>query len=349
LVSFLVQPARAHLCVISLADTGRSGSIDFEHFLQAMAGRMNKQRRDIVDMAYNVLDADGSGEVDMADMINIYNVTSHPDYKAGKKTKEQILRELIDVFDVGEEKDGRVTKQEFRNYYQQISAAIENDNMFELMIRNAWHISGGAGQAANTANRRVLVTRSDGSQAVEEVKGDLGLAARDREGTLARLKMQGVNAANIDFAGGTEDKNQRFRPNSAAPFVRRPSSASATSRNPYRQQNAQAQAKQEIIEGQMMAALVDDVRSQLIGDDANGVIELQRQFREVDTNGSGSLDLQEFTNAIRNCRILVNTDQVRRIFNYFGETGLPGAYTKFITYSLTLTLVSVSVRYRSLR
>jgi hypothetical protein len=32
------------------------------------------------------------------------------------------------------------------------------------MIRNAWHISGGEGQAANSANLRVLVTHADGTQ-----------------------------------------------------------------------------------------------------------------------------------------------------------------------------------------
>ena len=34
---------------------------------------------------------------------------------------------------------------------------IDSDKYFELMIRNAWHISGGTGQAANTSCRRVLV------------------------------------------------------------------------------------------------------------------------------------------------------------------------------------------------
>jgi Ca2+-binding EF-hand superfamily protein len=178
---------------------------------------MNKKRRDLVNLAFDVLDRDGSGEIDLNDMIQVYNVSQHPEFKSGKKTKEQILREMVDVFDVGGEKDGKVTREEFRNYYQQISAAIENDNMFELMIRNAWHISGGEGQAANSANRRVLVTRSDGSQYVEEVKNDLGLSSKDRAGTLARLQAQGVNANNVDFNGGMDSKNQRYRPGSAAP------------------------------------------------------------------------------------------------------------------------------------
>lgn len=32
------------------------------------------------------------------------------------------------------------------------------------MIRNAWHMAGGEGQAANSSNLRVLVTHPDGRQ-----------------------------------------------------------------------------------------------------------------------------------------------------------------------------------------
>ena len=56
-----------------------------------------------------------------------------------------------------------------------MSASIDNDDYFELMIRNAWHISGGTGWTENTTNLRVLVTHGDGSQEVVEVHDDLGV------------------------------------------------------------------------------------------------------------------------------------------------------------------------------
>ena len=52
-------------------------------------------------------------------------------------------------------------------------------------MRNAWHISGGEGWCANTANRRVLVTHADGRQTVEEIHDDLGLQPDDKAGMLA--------------------------------------------------------------------------------------------------------------------------------------------------------------------
>jgi hypothetical protein len=61
------------------------------------------------------------------------------------------------------------------------------------MIRNAWHMSGGEGSAANSSNMRVLVTHKDGSQEVVEVKNDLGLRRNDMKKIEERLIQQGIN------------------------------------------------------------------------------------------------------------------------------------------------------------
>ena len=89
-------------------------------------------------------------------------------------------------------RDGIVTWIEFLDYYKDISVGIDRDDYFELMMRNAWHISGGEGAAQNTSCLRVLVTHTDGSQTIEEVQNDLGVDHKDRDGIKARLKEQGI-------------------------------------------------------------------------------------------------------------------------------------------------------------
>ena len=140
--------------------------------------------------------------------MNRYDASRHPDVLSGKRTPNEILREFLDTFDVGGVKDGKVTRQEFENYYSNVGASIDDDNYFELMIRNAWHISGGEGAAANSANRRVLVTAADGSQYVSEIKNDLGLRANDKAGMIERLKSQGVFASQISLFDSGEDNNK---------------------------------------------------------------------------------------------------------------------------------------------
>ena len=101
---------------------------------------------------------------------------------------------MLQDFTAGWDKnqDNQITEREFCDYYNDISAGIDDDQYFELMIRNAWHISGGEGAAENTSCRRVLVIHTDGSETIEEIKNDLGIGAHDKEKMLQNLLAQGV-------------------------------------------------------------------------------------------------------------------------------------------------------------
>ena len=101
------------------------------------------------------------------------------------------MTHFLDVWD--KSRDGIVTWIEFLDYYKDISVGIDRDDYFELMMRNAWHLSGGEGKAQNTTCLRVLVDHTDGSQTIEEVQNDLGLKRGDLEGIQARLEKQGIN------------------------------------------------------------------------------------------------------------------------------------------------------------
>jgi hypothetical protein len=182
-------------------------------------------------VAFNMLDTDGDGILEPDEMMEKYDTTNHPDVMSGKKTKTAVLREFLETFEVGGEIDGKVTKEEFLNYYGNLSASIDDNEYFELMVRNAWRISGGKGAAANTANTRVLVTAEDGSQSVEEVKNDLGLKRGDTDETTRRLKAQGVHVSSISFNDGGDDGFGKAPPASKAP-PRKSKSVSSSSDNP---------------------------------------------------------------------------------------------------------------------
>ncbi len=93
-------------------------------------------------------------------------------------------------------------QREFEEYYANLGAAIENDRYFELMMRNAWHISGGVGQAENTTCLRVLVTHSDGMQTVEEIEDDLGMPRTDMNAIRRFLTdVKGFKVAKVSLCG----------------------------------------------------------------------------------------------------------------------------------------------------
>ncbi len=73
---------------------------------------MNPRRKALVALAFNVIDTDKSGVLELTDIVAHYDCSKHPDVIAGKKNKNQVLREFLDTFDGGD-KDGSVTPEEF--------------------------------------------------------------------------------------------------------------------------------------------------------------------------------------------------------------------------------------------
>jgi len=90
----------------------------------------------MVHLAYNVLDKDGSGQVTIEDIEIAYDVSQHPDFQSGLKTAKEVLLDFMSVWET-RKRDGIVTIEEFEDYYKDMSASIDSDDYFELMIRNA--------------------------------------------------------------------------------------------------------------------------------------------------------------------------------------------------------------------
>lgn len=179
---------------------------------------MNERRKKMVELAFRVLDTDGSGIVDLNDVKTTYDVRSHPDVLAGRLTPEEALQDFLDTFRVAGKRGRRaqsvgITLEDFCDYYSNLSASIDSDDYFELMIRNAWHISGGSGWCENTTNRRLLVTHADGRQSVQEIQNDIGIRAKDTDKMLAKLSAQGIkDVKNINLTGIEDMKHQIENP-----------------------------------------------------------------------------------------------------------------------------------------
>ena len=131
--------------VFNSVDRNRSGTIDYDEFLRAVRGPMNNFRKALVAQAFNKLDVDGNGHIDFNDVKQIYNAKGHPDVRSGKKTEEEVLGEFLETFEMHHNilggNDRVVTKEEFEEYYNNVSASVDNDQYFELMMSNAWKLT----------------------------------------------------------------------------------------------------------------------------------------------------------------------------------------------------------------
>jgi len=187
----LPMPMEEVVDLISAVSKGKGGTVTFTDFLVAVRGGINARRQGMIDMAYKVLDRTGDGKITAQDIQACFNVDHHPDVLAGRLSPEDALGNFLAQFDTIEQ-DGTVTQKEFTEYYKNVSASIDNDDYFELMIRNAWHIPGGDGWCENTANTRVLVVHTDGTQKVVMLENDLGLDLNDQAAVIQALKAQGI-------------------------------------------------------------------------------------------------------------------------------------------------------------
>lgn len=156
--------------VFKYFDKNNNGKIDYDEFLVALRGDLNARRTKLVDMAFDKLDRTGDGLVTVEDLVDAYNVEFHPKFKSGEMSKRDILQDFMKQWD-GANRDGKVERWEFRDYYRDVSASIDDDDYFELSIRNAWHLAGGEGKCANTSIPRELVVGPNGEQKVQMSKG----------------------------------------------------------------------------------------------------------------------------------------------------------------------------------
>ena len=119
--------------LFSYFDYDRSGTLSYDEFLQSIRGPLNASRKKLVVQAFNKLDRDGNQWIDINDIKGVYSAKSHPDVLAGRKTEEQILIEFLETFETHHSlrnngaPDHVVTKEEFEEYYANISASIDND------------------------------------------------------------------------------------------------------------------------------------------------------------------------------------------------------------------------------
>jgi Ca2+-binding EF-hand superfamily protein len=277
-------------------DKDRSGQIRYEEFLDSIKGHMNNYRKGLVDKAFDRLDIDHSGEVDSNDVKELYNPSKHPAVLENRKTEDQVLQEFLETFELhhnlraGPEKDYKITRKEFEDYYDNISYGIDNDEYFETMINNTWNLRGKAGRqegwdtvSQKSKRRSECPSISDmlnPADQKEETKSVCGAAhstkAKELEGSGAEI--QRGNASKVKF-GNTV--------------------------------NVDLPKYQNI--------MLERFRTKLISRGPKGVFGLERQFHIFDLDESGDLSRDEFKKAVNDYKLEMDERDLNNLFKMFDK------------------------------
>lgn len=123
-------------------DIDGDGNIGYEEFLRGMRDPLTARKKDMVDRAFALLDKDGSGVISGKDIAHLYDVSHHKEFKEGTMTKDQVIAEFLDSFDgMKGNNDGKITKQEFVDYYTDLAVSCPTEEYFCVMMEQVWGIA----------------------------------------------------------------------------------------------------------------------------------------------------------------------------------------------------------------
>jgi calcyphosin len=100
---------------------------------------LNESRLSYIKAAYDKLDVNKDGQVTLDDVAKLYDVSQHPDVLSGKCTPEEAYLNFMKMWDT-QKADGIVTFDEFCTYFKDVSASIDTDEYFGVMMTNAWKL-----------------------------------------------------------------------------------------------------------------------------------------------------------------------------------------------------------------
>jgi len=193
--------------LFNLCDVDQSGEVSYDEFLREIRGDMNDFRKRLVSQAFSKLDLDNSGAVEMDEIKRLYNCKKHPDVISGKKTEEEVYTEFMETFQLHAAikgkgvKDTTITRDEWQEYYENISASIDRDDYFELMMNNAWKL----GERPSYEGKKALANKEE-SGSVQQ-----GYARKKQTGPISQNAPWGVSEGKTDYTTSSNPKKKDIK------------------------------------------------------------------------------------------------------------------------------------------
>ncbi|XP_066988770.1 crustacean calcium-binding protein 23-like isoform X2 [Macrobrachium rosenbergii] len=124
--------------LFSSFDKADMGAINCEEFLIKLRPEMSDARKHVVEEAFNKLADSEDGVISIEDMKHKFDASRHPKVLSKESTEHDTLMNFVANFEGGVHDDGKVTKEEFMDYYSGVSKSIGDDEYFTTVVQNKW-------------------------------------------------------------------------------------------------------------------------------------------------------------------------------------------------------------------
>jgi len=120
-------------------DVDNDGNITYEEFIRGLRDPLTERRMNMVTKAFELIDRNRNGNISVADIDAIYDVSQNQDFIDGTKTRNEVLEEFLNSFDgMRGNNDGTISRQEWDDYYTDLSMSLPSDEYFVKMMESVW-------------------------------------------------------------------------------------------------------------------------------------------------------------------------------------------------------------------
>lgn len=130
-------------------DLNGDGELQFDEFMTALRGQLNPSRLNAVTQAFQKLDRDGLGRLNLYLLLQSFDASRHYDTVNGIRSPRDVTQEITDFFISRSPKTSNVSDfggkvvslQDFINYYSNLSVSIRDDEQFIKSVKLSWGVS----------------------------------------------------------------------------------------------------------------------------------------------------------------------------------------------------------------
>jgi Ca2+-binding EF-hand superfamily protein len=301
--------------IFEYVDSDRSGKLTYDELIKSLRTPMKQQRTDLVGKAWKRLNPRGAEAISIEDIKGAYSPKQHPAVKTGQKMEDEVLGEFLETFEAhhwiseASRKDRLVTWEEFYEYYWSVSTAVPDDAFFEALMKAAWRIRGDSPERSGTSWAKV------GTRTTAEINGRPGMPVHSNAPF-------GTSAEPSDWSTALRPKATSDDMLSISKEI--PCAGISTTLSEAHKTRPVSRA------GYPLETLLGNLRARLKNRGIRGFIGLKKLFASIDLDGSGNIEFDEFSRALRNFRITSNETEASQLFAYFESSPGKISYMQFI-------------------
>jgi Ca2+-binding EF-hand superfamily protein len=284
-------------------DRNKDGSISNSEFLKSVKGAMNEYRKSLICKVFSRIDVANEGAVEFVDVLNLYNTAKLPAVLEGRKSEEQALNEFKETFEMhhlnfnhGKAEAG-ISLQEFIEYYNNVSFAIEDDEYFEYIVTNSWNLSKTTGPVKSTQKFNGESTESPFKSEKSRTQKAHFDKSQVKDNMPIPVEEQKVSAA-------------KEHPSDESP------------KEPKTGLEARVKSGNIIVSNipKYQSILLERLRNKVLMRGGKGLIGLHRQFCLFDSDSKQSLTFADFQQAIKDYKLIMDTKDVETLFKMFDKS-----------------------------